>query len=152
MLRELFSALKREQTVLAQKHGRYTPIAVKIAPDMSDEEIDEFAAQALEHEIDAVIATNTTFSREYVEQSAYAAETGGLSGKPLESRSTATVRKLGTRFAQRIPVIGVGGILTAPEGMDKLDAGAQLLQIYTGFIYKGPSLISSLTAAAAKRI
>lgn len=151
MLRDLFGALKQAQQELQREHGRYTPIAVKIAPDMTDEEIEEFATQALDHDIDGVIATNTTFSREHVEQSAYATETGGLSGKPLTARSTATVQKLGTRFAQRIPIIGVGGILSSADGMDKLDAGAQLLQLYTGFIYKGPSLISSLTTASAKR-
>lgn len=151
MLRDLFTCLKQEQQVLEQKHGRYVPIAVKIAPDMSDDEIDEFASQALEHKIDGVIATNTTFSREGAEESVHAAETGGLSGQPLADRSTATIQKLGTRLADRIPVIGVGGILSAPDGMAKLDAGAQLLQVYTGFIYKGPSLIKALTQASAKR-
>ncbi|MBX2885813.1 MAG: quinone-dependent dihydroorotate dehydrogenase [Granulosicoccus sp.] len=151
MLRDLFGSLKEVQRELHNKHGRYTPIAVKIAPDMSDAEIDEFAEQALAFEIDGVIATNTTFSRIGVEQSTHAAETGGLSGRPLTTRSTATIRKLGTRFADRIPIIGVGGISTASDGSEKLDAGAQLLQIYTGLIYQGPSLISALVKATARR-
>lgn len=151
MLRELFDALKREQYLLATIHGKYKPIAIKIAPDMDDGQLDAFANQALAARIDAVIATNTTFSRDGVESSEHAKEVGGLSGAPLRSRATHTVAHLGIRFADQIPIIGVGGIVDTASGLDKIHAGAQLIQIYTGLIYAGPSLVKQLINATGQR-
>ncbi len=145
MLRELFGALKQTQQELTSEHGRYTPITVKIAPDMDDTAIDDFADEVLAHKIDGVIATNTTFSRAGVESSPHAGETGGLSGQPLTDKATETVHKLGTRLADQVPIIGVGGIQNAADATAKLSAGASLLQVYTGFIYRGPALVRELT-------
>jgi len=146
MLKDLFGVVKKAQADLAKQHGKKVPIAIKIAPDMTRTDIDEFAETALSFDIDAVIATNTTFSREGVEQSPYQSEAGGLSGKPLQTLATSTVSELGIRFAGRIPVIAAGGIDSITAAQDKLAAGATLLQVYTGLIYQGPSLAKRLIA------
>ncbi len=140
----LLSALKREQQRLQNRHGKYVPLAVKIAPDLNDAEIDMIANRLLVHQIDSVIATNTTLSRCGVQQSAYAHETGGLSGKPLRRSSTAVVRRLAQQLSGRIPIIGVGGITDIEAAREKLDAGASLVQIYTGLIYRGPKLVGDI--------
>lgn len=141
MLDELFGALKQEQRALESDYLRYIPIAVKIAPDLDDNDIKEFAAAALEHNIDAVIATNTTFSRDSVEGLKHAEEVGGLSGAPLTERSTLVISKLNRELKGHIPIIGVGGIMCGKDAVDKINAGASLIQLYSGFVYKGPDLI-----------
>ena len=144
MLENLFRDLKINQSELADLHRRYVPIAVKIAPDMTDEELDEFALRVREHEIDAVIATNTTSERDGVEGLPNAGETGGLSGSPLTRRSTIVISRLGTTLAGTVPIIGVGGIMSAEDAQAKIDAGASLVQVYSGFIYRGPRLIRDI--------
>ncbi|MDO6461996.1 quinone-dependent dihydroorotate dehydrogenase [Granulosicoccaceae sp. 1_MG-2023] len=146
MLDELFAALKQSQEGLCRLHGKYVPIAVKIAPDMEDTQIDEFAQAVLHHGIDGVIATNTTMSRDGVTQLPHGKETGGLSGRPLTSKSTLVISRLGTTLAGKTPIIGVGGIFSAADAQAKIDAGASLVQIYTGFIYQGPKLIRDIAS------
>lgn len=141
-LRPLLAALKHEQTTLAEHHGRYVPLAVKIAPDLTDEQLAAIAEILLEQRIDGVIATNTTVSRVGVEGLPNASETGGLSGAPLRERSTSVVRALCERLGDRIPVIAAGGILSAADAAEKFKAGARLVQIYTGLVYRGPGLVS----------
>lgn len=145
MLRALFADLKQKQSELADLHNRYVPIAVKIAPDMTDEELDDFALSVIEYEIDCVIATNTTNSRHGVEGLPNADEAGGLSGAPLTSRSTLVISRLGTTLAGTTPIIGVGGIMNSSDAQAKIDAGASLVQIYSGLIYKGPKLIRDIS-------
>ncbi len=145
MLRSLFTELKQKQSELADLHNRYVPIAVKIAPDMTDQELDEFALSVVEHEIDCVIATNTTNSREGVEGLPNANEVGGLSGAPLTSRSALVISRLGTTLAGTTPIIGVGGIMSSSDAQAKIDAGASLVQVYSGLIYKGPNLIRDIS-------
>lgn len=145
MLKALFTDLKQKQSELAELHSRYVPIAVKIAPDMTDDELDDFALNVIEHEIDCVIATNTTSSRHGVEGLPNADEVGGLSGAPLTSRSTLVISRLGTTLAGRTPIIGVGGIMSSSDAQAKIDAGASLVQIYSGLIYKGPKLIRDIS-------
>ncbi len=144
MLEKLFRELKLKQNELTDLHGKYVPIAVKIAPDMTDEELDEFALSVREHRIDAVIATNTTNERTGVEGLPNADETGGLSGAPLTRRSTLVISRLGTTLAGTIPIIGVGGIMSVQDAQAKIDAGASLVQIYSGFVYRGPALIRDI--------
>ncbi|TRX56670.1 quinone-dependent dihydroorotate dehydrogenase [Thalassomonas sp. M1454] len=143
-LNELLSALKAEQKALAEKHGKYVPLAVKIAPDSTEEEINGIAQCLLDNEIDAVIATNTTLSREGVESLDHGAEMGGLSGLPVQDKSTAVIKLLSAALQGKMPIIGVGGINSAESAKEKLDAGASLVQVYTGFIYEGPKLIKNI--------
>jgi dihydroorotate dehydrogenase len=137
-LDRLLAALKAEQSKLADEHGRYVPVALKIAPDLTAEQLDSIAELLLAHRIDAVVATNTTVSREGVEGLAHADETGGLSGAPLTARSTQVIRQLAGKLKRRIPIIGVGGIMRAEDAAQKLAAGASLVQLYTGLVYAGP--------------
>ncbi len=148
-LASLLKALKQEQERLAEKHGRYVPIAVKLAPDMSDDELREIAGQLLAHKIDGVIATNTTLERETVADHQFASETGGLSGAPLTQLSTHKIAVLAEALGGEIPIIGVGGIMSAEDAAEKIRAGASLVQLYSGFIYKGPDLISEVAEAVA---
>jgi dihydroorotate dehydrogenase len=140
-LGRLLAALKDEQRRLADQHGRHVPLALKIAPDLSPEEVQDVAQRLLQHEIDAVIATNTTLSRDGVEGLPHAQEAGGLSGAPVTARSTQVVRQLAQVLAGRIPIIGVGGIMSAADAAAKFQAGASLVQLYTGLVYGGPDLI-----------
>ncbi len=143
--RELINALQDERTKLAPAHkDRMVPIAIKIAPDLSDEHIDDLAAVFSETQIDGVIATNTTIDRQAVAGHPLAEEGGGLSGRPVTQRSTEVIRQLCKNLDSSIPIIGVGGIFTAEDARDKLDAGASLVQIYTGLIYQGPALIHEI--------
>ena len=144
MLDHLFVDLKQTQFELAQLHDRYVPIAVKIAPDLTDDQLDEFSQSVIRHEIDCVIATNTTNDRDGVEGLPNADETGGLSGAPLMRKSTMIISKLGTALAGTTPIIGVGGIMNLADAQAKIDAGASLVQLYSGFIYKGPCLIREI--------
>jgi dihydroorotate dehydrogenase len=123
------------------------PLAVKIAPDLQDEDIEYIAEQLVLHRIDAVIATNTTITRTGIEGLSLAAETGGLSGRPLKALATYTLSRLCQALDGRIPVIGVGGITDGMSAADKLSAGASLVQVYTGFIYQGPDLIQQAVSA-----
>ena len=149
-LRELLSRLKLKQKELHLTTQRYVPIAVKIAPDLSFDEIQELADTFLKTEIDGVIATNTTFSREGVEGLTHANEQGGLSGQPVMVSSTEVVRQFCKIFDDSIPVIAVGGIMSAEDAVEKIKAGAKLVQIYSGFIYKGPDLIHQCAKALAE--
>jgi dihydroorotate dehydrogenase len=137
----LLDALKREQAALADRHGRYVPLVVKIAPDLTAEQVVAIAQILREQRIDGVIATNTTLSRTGVEGLPHATETGGLSGAPLRERATAIVRGLHERLGDAIPIIAAGGILTAADAAEKIAAGAKLVQLYTGLIYRGPALV-----------
>ena len=141
---ELLAALKSKQADLKDLHGKYVPLAVKIAPDLSDEELASVASTLLKHRLDAVIATNTTITREAVFDMPHAYEQGGLSGRPLLPKSTEIIRKLHHLLKDDIPIIGVGGIDSVSSAREKLEAGAKLVQIYTGFIYRGPALVKEL--------
>ena len=143
-IRNLISALKEEQKNLHQSHHKYVPLVVKIAPDLTNDEIIHIAKLLLEFEIDGVIATNTTIDRKMVEGHPLAGETGGLSGAPLKERSTAVVKALSTELKGKIPIIAAGGISDGAGAKDKLNAGASLVQIYTGLIYQGPNLIGDI--------
>ena len=144
LLNELLSELKVKQRVLTEDHGRYVPLALKIAPDLSEKEIDSIAVSLLENKFDAVIATNTTLDRQGIRGLQHAEENGGLSGCPLFHSSTAVIAKLHLKLQKRIPIIGVGGINNAHDAQMKFEAGADLVQIYTGFIYQGPVLIKQI--------
>lgn len=151
-LRELLTALQQRQEDLTQMHGKRVPIAVKIAPDMSDEEIVEVAQIVLDCGMDAIIATNTTLERKSVEGMRYADETGGLSGAPVREQSTHVVKVLAEHLDGRLPIIAVGGISSGEHAAEKIAAGASLVQIYSGFIYQGPALIrESVDAIASMR-
>ena len=143
----LLSALKSRQTSLADKHGRYVPLALKIAPDLEASQIIDIADALRRHRIDAVIATNTTLGREGVESSPLAAEAGGLSGSPLFEKSTAVIRRLAQALAGELPIIAAGGITSGARAHAKIDAGAALVQIYSGLIYRGPELVGECIAA-----
>jgi len=146
-LESLLAALDREGSALARKHRRRVPVAVKIAPDLDDAAIDAIAERLTAHDVDAVIATNTTVSRTGVEGLPHADETGGLSGAPLRDRSTAVVRRLASALKGAVPIIGVGGILSGADARAKVDAGASLVQLYTGLIYRGPALVRDAVQA-----
>ena len=148
-LSELLATLKQTQTRLADEQGRYVPLALKIAPDLDDEQIVDMARQLMKHGIDGVIATNTTLSREQVKRSPLAGEQGGLSGWPVRERSTQVVGKLAKELDGALPIIGVGGIASGADACDKINAGASLVQVYTGFIYRGPGLITEAAEALA---
>ncbi|MBV1789561.1 quinone-dependent dihydroorotate dehydrogenase [Marinobacterium sp. D7] len=140
-LNSLLDALKTEQARLARIYGRYVPIAVKIAPDMDAQELALVAGSLKTYEMDGVIATNTTLSREGIEDSPLSQEAGGLSGEPVRSRANEAIRTLAAELGGALPIIGVGGICEGFDAAEKLEAGASLVQIYTGFIYRGPRLI-----------
>jgi dihydroorotate dehydrogenase len=142
-LDSLLSALVSERTKLEKAHSRFVPLAVKLAPDMSEDELKLCCSKLLAHEIDGVIATNTTFDRGRVQGSNHAAETGGLSGAPLTEKACATLRQIKRLVGDNMAIIGVGGIMTASDAVARLEAGADLVQLYSGFIYEGPALIES---------
>lgn len=151
-LKQLLEALRVRQDELTQQQGRRVPLAIKIAPDMTDEETVMVARALLETGMDAVIATNTTLGREGVEGLPYGNEAGGLSGAPVREKSTHTVRVLAGELAGRLPIIAAGGVTEGVHAAEKIAAGASLVQIYSGFIYKGPALIrESVDAIAAAR-
>ncbi|WP_422138393.1 quinone-dependent dihydroorotate dehydrogenase [Endozoicomonas sp. ALC020] len=146
-LKSLLDALKKEQALLTDKYGRRVPVAIKIAPDMNEDEIADIARELVSYEMDGVIATNTTLSRDAVEGLANADEQGGLSGAPLSDRSTEVIKLLSCELSGKLPVIGVGGVMDARTAADKIKAGASLVQLYSGFIYRGPSLIREAAEA-----
>jgi dihydroorotate dehydrogenase len=146
-LDRLLESLKKEQSLLAKEYGRYVPLAVKVAPDLSDEDIPLIAQALAFHGLDAVVATNTTCSRLGIEGLPHANEAGGLSGAPLTRRATEVVRHFHECLGGRLPIIAVGGILNAADAKAKAEAGADLVQLYTGFIYRGPGLIREVAQA-----
>jgi dihydroorotate dehydrogenase len=137
----LLSQLKQEQTRLADQHGRYVPLALKIAPDIDADQIRNIAGALLRHRIDGVIATNTTLERRAVEGMRHAEEQGGLSGAPVFDLSNIVIRALRAEVGDALPIIGVGGILRGEDARAKMAAGAQLVQLYSGLIYRGPALV-----------
>jgi dihydroorotate dehydrogenase len=146
-LKGLLEAIKDEQLQCEKEHGRYVPVAVKIAPDMDDDGI-RFVASALrETGLDGVIATNTTISRDAVAGHTHADEAGGLSGAPVREASLRVIRGLYAELGESLPIIGVGGIMDGESAAEKVLAGAKLVQIYTGFIYRGPELIKEAVEA-----
>lgn len=148
-IRRLVSTLKEEQQKLATRHGKYTPLVVKIAPDLESEQIESLARVFTENQLDGVIATNTTISRAAVQGHPLANEAGGLSGAPVMQRSTEVIAALRAAMPSSIPIIGVGGILSVADAETKLKAGASLVQLYTGLVYRGPALISEIAKLRA---
>jgi dihydroorotate dehydrogenase len=143
----LLGTLKAEQIALSQKYRKYVPIALKIAPDLDYEQIIEIASLLKTHRFDAVIATNTTLSRQDVEGYTNADESGGLSGSPVRDRSTQVIRHLSNQLAGALPIIGVGGVMSGADAIEKIEAGASLVQLYSGMIYKGPCLVGEVASA-----
>lgn len=143
-LDKLLSGLKAEQARLSQKFQQYKPLVLKIAPDLTEEEIASVADSLIRHRIDGVIAGNTTLSRETVAGLINAEQVGGLSGKPLNALSTKLIMRLAKELNGALPIIGSGGIHSLASGQEKIDAGAKLLQVYSGLIYEGPGLIQTL--------
>ncbi|MFI4922367.1 MAG: quinone-dependent dihydroorotate dehydrogenase [Burkholderiales bacterium] len=144
-LDQLLGVLKEEHKKLARLFGKHVPLALKISPDLAPQEIGEIASLLLAHKIDAVIATNTTLSRAGIEN--LSQESGGVSGAPLNQKSTAVIRQLAAALQGQLPIIGVGGIMSGADALEKLQAGASLVQIYSGLIYRGPKLVSELVEA-----
>jgi dihydroorotate dehydrogenase len=140
-LSSLLAALKLAQRKLAEQHGKYVPIALKIAPDLTEAQVVEIADLLILHEVDAVIATNTTLARAAVQGLTHAEEKGGLSGAPVRNQSTLVIQQLAKQLQGALPIIGVGGISSGADAVEKMAAGASLVQIYSGLIYKGPALI-----------
>jgi dihydroorotate dehydrogenase len=140
-LSSLLQSLKQEQTKLADRHGKYVPVVLKIAPDLSLEQIHEIADLLMAHKIDGVIASNTTLSRDAVQGLKHADQAGGLSGAPVREKSTWVIRELAQRLQGSLPIIGVGGISSGDDALAKMAAGADLVQLYSGLIYQGPGLV-----------
>jgi dihydroorotate dehydrogenase len=146
-LNALLAAIKAEQKALAQQYNKYVPVAVKIAPDLTEEEVNGIAQCLIENEIDGVIATNTTLARDQVAHLEHGNEMGGLSGQPVREQSTIVIGLLAKALAGKMPIIGVGGIDSAESAQEKIAAGASLVQVYTGFIYQGPDLVRDIVSA-----
>ena len=136
-----------ERQRLEDKHGRSVPLVLKVSPDMNDQQIDAVASLLRKHRIDGVAATNTTLSRDGLVDKRYAQESGGLSGQPVSKLSTETIHKLYNNLQGEIPIIGIGGIVDAASALEKCQAGAQLVQIYTGLVYNGPSMVKDIAEA-----
>ncbi|OTG95138.1 dihydroorotate dehydrogenase (quinone) [Acinetobacter sp. ANC 4654] len=146
-LTELLETLRKRQLELAEEHQHYVPLVLKVAPDLTAEDIEFIAKQLLQFKIDGLIVTNTTLSREGVENLKYADEAGGLSGAPVFEKSTACLAAFSKALDGQIPLIGVGGILSGEQALAKQNAGANLVQIYSGLIYTGPTLIKDCVDA-----
>ena len=149
-LKQLLDRLKTEQKLLATQYGRYVPLAVKVAPDMAPEDIRDVAGALKNYRLDAVIATNTTIDKSSVQNLPHGNEAGGLSGAPLTKKSTALIAALAQELNGALPIIGVGGIMSGEDAAEKIKAGAALVQIYTGFIYRGPELVGEAVRTFAK--
>lgn len=143
----LLSELKKRQDELAQVHGRYVPIALKIAPDLDAVQITAISDLLRRHRMDAVIATNTTLERDRVAHLRHGQETGGLSGVPVRNKSNNVIRQLKAELKDEVPIIGVGGIMSGKDAQEKIAAGASLIQLYTGLIYRGPGLVKECVKA-----
>ncbi|NMF98568.1 quinone-dependent dihydroorotate dehydrogenase [Aromatoleum toluolicum] len=148
-LDDLLGRLKERQARLADKHGRYVPLTLKIAPDLEPAQVINIADALRRHRIDGVIATNTTISREKVQGVRYGEQQGGLSGVPVFEASTAVVAQLAQALAGELPIIAAGGVLDGRGARAKLEAGAQLVQLYSGLIYRGPALVQECVRATA---
>ena len=146
-LDNLLTQLKAAQDRLSHQYSRYVPLALKIAPDIDDNQIRNIADALIRHKIDGVIATNTTITRDAVKHLKHGQETGGLSGAPVRDLSTHVIRQLKTELGDTVPIIGVGGILTGEDAKNKIEAGASLVQILTGMIYSGPGLVRECAQA-----
>ena len=144
---DLLASLKSEQANLSQETGKYVPIVMKVSPDMSEQQIRELAHVFQDCQLDGLICTNTTTSRQGVEEHPYAAQKGGLSGAPLYNRSNETLEAFAGELHGSIPIIGVGGIFSPEDAVQKIKLGASLVQLYTGFVYRGPSLIRACARA-----
>lgn len=140
-LKALLDTLKNAQSALSTKHARYVPIAIKIAPDMNDVELDEFCEQCINFEVDALISGNTTNTREPVSRHLYAQETGGLSGKPLLPLADNRLAALHERMGNKAVLFGVGGVSCGNDALSKIHLGADLVQLYSGLIFQGPALV-----------
>lgn len=147
--RALIRALHAEQRALAQTHGRHVPVLIKIAPDLEDTHIDGLARLFAEEKLEGVIATNTTLSRRHVEDERYGDERGGLSGAPLTQRATEVITRFCRVLDGAMPLIGVGGIMNGADAVEKLRAGAALVQIYSGLVYRGPALVRECAESCA---
>ena len=143
----LLGPLKAAQQRLADQHGKQVPLALKIAPDLDDDQITQIADAVRRHRFEAIIATNTTIAREAVQGLRHGDETGGLSDGPVREASNRVIRALAGKLGGEVPIIGVGGILNGDDAREKIDAGAALVQIYSGLIYHGPRLIRDCVAA-----
>ena len=143
-LNELLAEIKAEQAKLAEQYGKYVPVAVKIAPDLTEDEVNSIAQCLINNDIDGVIATNTTLARDKVEHLEHGNEMGGLSGKPVTDKSTEVIKQLAKALDGKMPIIGVGGIHSVEDAKEKIAAGASLVQLYTGFIYEGPDLVRNI--------
>ncbi len=143
-LSSLLASLKLEQKKLAEQHGKYVPMTLKIAPDLTQKQVNEITDLLMKHQIDGVIATNTTLSRDAVKGLHNAEETGGLSGAPVHNQSTLIIKQLSKQLQGALPIIGVGGILSGADAVEKIAAGASLVQVYSGLIYKGPKLVHDI--------
>ena len=151
-LNSLLAALKNEQLSLADKHGKYVPLAVKVAPDLTPDEVSFISETLLNNSIDGVIATNTTLSRDAVKGMEHGEEAGGLSGAPVRDLSTEVIRQFSKELGDRIPIIGVGGIACGDDAVEKIKAGAKLVQVYSSLIYTGPALVSECADAVEKHL
>lgn len=146
-LTAVLKPLQEKRLELAEKYGRNVPIAVKIAPDLTTEQIDIIADVLMRHDVDGVIATNTTLSRDAVQGLPHAGQAGGLSGPPVHELSLAVIARLRQQLGDNVAIIGVGGIVSGQQAREKVNAGANAIQLYTGLIYKGPGLISECVRA-----
>jgi dihydroorotate dehydrogenase len=150
-LRGLIGALREAQERLAARHRARKPMLLKIAPDLDDTELDTLATVLLAAGVDGVICTNTTLDRGTIHGDPLAGEAGGLSGRPLSERSTAVLRGMHARLGGKVPIIGVGGIMEGDHAAQKIEAGAKLVQIYTGLVYRGPQLVAECVDEIARR-
>ena len=150
-LRRFISTLRDAQERLAARHGARKPMLLKIAPDLADGELDAIAEVLLATGIDGLICTNTTIERTAVAGHRHAGEAGGLSGKPVFEKSTAVLRGMAQRLDGKVPLVGVGGILRGADAATKFDAGASLVQVYTGLVYRGPALVAECVDALRGR-
>ena len=146
-LSSLLNAIATEKARLADRYKKVVPLFLKIAPDLDLDQVQIIADLLLKYSIDAVIATNSTISRTQVDHLPFGNETGGLSGAPVKTASDMVIRALHQSLGSRIPIIGVGGILSGQDAKDKMNAGASLIQLYSGLIYKGPHLIKECAQA-----
>ena len=146
-LNSLLFALKQKQLELSEKYNHYVPLAVKVAPDLSPNEVKFIAETLLNNKIDGLIATNTTLSRDAVQGLEYANEAGGLSGEPVREASTEIISQFASFLGDKIPIIGVGGITCGADAVDKIKAGAKLVQLFSGLVYQGPALITECVQA-----
>ena len=146
-LDSLLSAIAKRRDQLVKQHGKRVPIFVKIAPDLDDTQIDVIAATLKRHEMDGVVATNTTLARDAVKGLRHASEAGGLSGAPVLAASNRVISQLRSALGKGFPIMGVGGVMSGADAVSKINAGADVVQIYTGLIYKGPELVGQAASA-----